>query len=271
MHHIPVRKMEFEIPTADNFDPKWAAGNIHLSYLTIAISLYVAYLEPFLVKALRRVLDRVEDPELKECVDRFCRQEAQHYQQHERFNEAILGMDYPGLEDRFTRLKDDFDRFLETKSERWCVGFVEGFEAYINQGALRSLKSGVFEHPQTDRRFGDLFKWHMTEEIEHRFVAYDIYQHLFGNYLYRVKMCFVAQWHIWKFIMDCVRIMSPVDTARYDSSYRFSPFMRAFSTVMIQPVFFRTYMPWYSPYRMKVPDIIQDYSKSLSESAKSVS
>lgn len=57
MHPIPVRKMEFDIPTAADFNPKWAANNILMSYMTTGVSLYVAYLEPFLVKSLRRVLD----------------------------------------------------------------------------------------------------------------------------------------------------------------------------------------------------------------------
>lgn len=32
MHPITVRKMRFDIPTAADFDPKWAADNILLSY-----------------------------------------------------------------------------------------------------------------------------------------------------------------------------------------------------------------------------------------------
>ena len=58
----------------------------------------MALLEPFIVKSMRRVMDAIKDPELKEDVDRFCRQEAQHYQQHERFNELVLGHGYAGLD-----------------------------------------------------------------------------------------------------------------------------------------------------------------------------
>lgn len=271
MHPIPVRHMEFNIPSPEEFDPKWAAGNIAISYVTIGISLYVAYLEPFLVKSLRKVLDQIEDPELKESVDRFCRQEAQHYKQHEQFNQTILAKGYPGLQERFDRLKADFDGFLANKSDKWCVGFVEGFESYTNQGAVKSLKSGVFDHPKTQRGFGDLFKWHMTEEIEHRFVAYDIYQHLYGDYLFRVKMCMIAQWHIWNFTMDIISIMSPVDVARYDNSYRFNGFMRIIATLTVQPSFIKTYMPWYSPYRMKIPDSIRQQSQQLTDAAVKVS
>lgn len=39
-------------------------------------------------------------------------------------------------------------------------------------------------------------KWYLLEEIEHRNVAYDIYQHLYGNYLVRAGLCWMAQHQI---------------------------------------------------------------------------
>ncbi len=117
---------------------------------------------------------------LAEEVDRFCRQEAQHYQQHERFNALIFGHDYPGLRERYELLRADFERMLTDEDDRYRIGFVEGFEANTTQGALFLLGSGVLEHPKTHKAFGELWTWHMLEEIEHRNVAFDAYQHLFG-------------------------------------------------------------------------------------------
>jgi predicted metal-dependent hydrolase len=262
--------MNFEIPSAADLDPKWVSGNSFSSYMATAVSLYVAYLEPFLVKSLRRVLDQVSDPVLKENVDRFCRQEAQHYRQHERFNEAILGMDYPGLKERFDILKADFENFLDHKSDKWRVGFVEGFEAYTTQTALAAFKSGGFDDPRTDPRFGALFKWHLAEELEHRHVAYDIYEHLYGDYFFRAKMCLVAQMHIWRFALDCMKIMSPVDVKRHDSSYHIGLPMRVFASVMVAPLFVKTYLPGYSPYKLDVPDNITMLSQTLTEQAEKV-
>jgi len=269
-HAIPVRRMEFEIPTADDLDPKWLANDIRQSYFSTGLSLYVAYLEPFLVKSMRRVLDEITDQTLKEDVDRFSRQEAQHYMQHERFNAAILGKGYPGLQERFDVLKADFERFLATKGDKWCVGFVEGFEALTTQMALRSLKELRREHPKTDKRFAALYEWHMAEEVEHRNVAYDIYEHLYGDYLFRAKMCLIAQGHILKFITDCMKIMSPVDVARYDSSYAVSAPTRLLVWLGFSPMILKTLLPGYSPHNYVVPDAIETLSTRLSEEAKSV-
>ena len=268
MHPITVRKMAFEIPTTDDFEPKWMAGNAFMSYTTTGVSLYVHWLEPFLVKSLQRVLDQIEDEALHEEVDRFCKQEAQHYTQHQKFNKPILAQGYPGLQERFDRLKRDFDGWLENKGDRWCVGFVEGFEAYTTKSAIGALESRMLDHPKTDRRMGELFKWHLTEEIEHRNVAFDVYQHLYGDYLFRVKMCWIAQWHIWNFCMDCVRIMSAYDRQRYDESYAVRPLMRYVATLGIQPVFFSTYLPGYTPRKLKVPEAAAALSAEYTDKAE---
>lgn len=271
VHPIPVRRMAFEIPTADDLDPKWLSNDIRQSYFSTGLSLYVAYLEPFLVKSMRRVLDQISDPVLKEDVDRFSRQEAQHYMQHERFNAAILGKGYPGLQERFDVLKADFERFLDSKGDKWCVGFVEGFEALTTQMALGSLRELGRQHPKTDKRFAALFEWHMAEEVEHRNVAFDIYEHLYGDYLFRVRMCLIAQSHILKFITDCMKIMSPVDVSRYDDSYHVSGFDRAMVWVGFSPMIAKTLMPGYSPHDYDVSAALEGLSARLSAEATSVS
>ncbi len=270
LHPIPVRRMEFEIPTAEDLDPKWLANDIRQSYFSTGLSLYVAYLEPFLVKSMRRVLDQITDPGLKEDVDRFSRQEAQHYMQHERFNAAILDKGYPGLQERFDVLKADFERFLETKGDKWCVGFVEGFEALTTQMALGSLRELGRQHPKTDKRFAALFEWHMAEEVEHRNVAYDIYEHLYGDYLFRARMCLVAQSHILKFITDCMKIMAPVDVARYDDSYAVSGFVRMMVWVGFSPMILKTLKPSYTPHDYDVSEALEGLSARLSAEAAKV-
>ena len=176
MHPITVRTMKFDVPSADEFNPLCIAGNSALSYSHLAIGLYVAYLEPFAVKSMRRVLNHIQDETLKEEVDRFARQEAQHYQSHIEFNEAVFAQGYPGLEERVEKLKQDLDRFLADASDKYCLGYIEGFEAYTTQFALLTITRGLYDHRRTDPSFGSLFKWHMIEEIEHRNVAFTLPQ-----------------------------------------------------------------------------------------------
>jgi predicted metal-dependent hydrolase len=263
--------MRFEVPDAADFHPLYAMGKAAVSYQLTGLGLYVALLEPFIVKSMRRVLDQVNDPVLHEEVDRFCRQEAQHYQQHERFNALVLSHGYPGLEVRVQKLREDFDRFLTDKSDKFRIGFVEGFEANTTQGALFLLASGILDHPQTQPAFGQLFKWHMLEEIEHRNVAFDIYEHLFGSYLYRAWMCWVAQHHMARFIDDCTAIMSAVDVHRYGEDCRLTLRDRVERLVSRMVPRLRSMLPNYSPHAYEVPRRVAALSEKFTAMAESAS
>jgi predicted metal-dependent hydrolase len=199
--------MQFEVPASKDFHPLYIAGNAQLSYQHSATGLYVALLEPFFVKSLRRVIDQVRDEPLREEVDRFCRQEAQHYQRHADFNKVVWRTATRPRQ-RIDALKRDFEGFLANETDRFRIGYIEGFESYTTQFALQILASGLYDHRRTTRPIGDLFKWHMLEEVEHRNVAFDVYEHLYGGYLHRARMCWVSQHHMFHFIADCMQLMS---------------------------------------------------------------
>src|SRR5688572_16270825 len=137
MHPIPVRTMGFVAPA--EFHPLYIAGNAVLSYSHTAIGLYLAYLEPFFVKSLHRVMDRITDPVLLENVDRFCRQETQHYKQHVVFNRLVLTQGYGGLDARVEKLRNEFEGSLRNRDDRFRIGYVEGFESYTTQFALQVM------------------------------------------------------------------------------------------------------------------------------------
>jgi hypothetical protein len=269
MHPITVRTMKFDVPSADEFHPLCIAGNSALSYSHLALSLYVAHLEPFFVKSLRRVMDQIRDEALHEDVDRFSRQEAQHYQRHIDFNKVVLAQGYPGLEARIEVLKRDFEGFLANKTDRFRIGYIEGFESYTTQFALQFLESGLYDHRRTARPFGDLFKWHMLEEVEHRNVAFDVYQHLYGDYLFRARMCLVSQHHMFRFLADCRDIMSSFDVARYGERCRVTPRQRALMAWSQFGMRTRSMLPGYTPHKYAVPPSIAALSAHLTQLAQS--
>jgi predicted metal-dependent hydrolase len=270
MHPITVRTMKFDVPSADEFHPLCIAGNSALSYTHLATSLYVAHLEPFFVKSLRRVMDQIRDEALREDVDRFSRQEAQHYQRHIDFNKAVFAQGYPGLEQRVDELKRDFERFLAEETDRFRIGYIEGFESYTTQFALWILSSGLYDHRRTARPIGDLFKWHMVEEVEHRNVAFDVYEHLYGGYLHRARMCWVSQRHMFRFIADCMQLMSAFDIARHGERCRLT--MRQ-KVLMAQSRFgmrARSMLPGYTPHKYVLPSNIAELSAHFTQLAQSI-
>ena len=270
MHPIPVRSMKFDVPQAADFHPLYLAGSAALSYNHTAFGLYAALLEPFAVKSFRRVLDRIRDDQLREAVDRFCRQEAQHYQRHIDFNKVVLAHGYPGLQARIDDLKRELDQLLGNASERFCVGYVEAFESYTTQFALRMIQSGLYDHRRTQRAFGELFKWHMLEEIEHRNVAFDLYQHLYGGYLFRVRLCWFSQGHMLRFLGDCAQLMSAADVARHGERCRIGARQRFQLALFPIGMRLRSMLPGYTPHRHRIPPGIAQLSEHFTRRAESV-
>jgi predicted metal-dependent hydrolase len=84
---FPVRRMP------DSFDGTDHRGmwdeNPVLSDFLGGISLFFAPGEHFMIRAVRSIMDDVEDPQVRADVDAFLRQEAQHATTHARLNSAI--------------------------------------------------------------------------------------------------------------------------------------------------------------------------------------
>jgi len=269
VHPITVRVMKFEAPEPEDFHPLCIAGNSVLSYTHTAMGLFVALAEPFFVKSLRRVLDQVADPALKEDTDRFCRQEAQHYQRHVDFNKIVLAHGYPDLDPPIERLKREFEGFLAHESDRFRVGYMEGFESFTTQFALAVIGSGLYDHKRTVRSFGDLFKWHMVEEIEHRNVAFDLYENLYGDQLYRARMCWFAQSHMIRFMNSCADIMSAADVPRYGERCRITARQKFRLSTGRFAMRARTMLPGYTPHRYVLPQSIAQLSAHFTGLAES--
>jgi len=271
MHPIPVRTMKFDVPSAGDFHPLYLAGSAALSYNHTAFGLYAALLEPFAVKSLRRVLDRIRDDALREEVDRFCRQEAQHYQRHIDFNKVVVAHGYPGLEEKIDRLRRDLEMFLGSANDRYCIGYVEGFESYTTQFALRMIESGLYDHRRTHPAFGSLFKWHMLEEIEHRTVAFDLYRHLFGrDYWHRARMCWFTQGHMLRFLDECADLMSAVDVERHGERCRIGRRQKLQLAVFPIGMRVRSMLPGHSPHKYRVPPSIAALSEHFTRAAENV-
>ncbi len=267
MDQITVRKINFDLPEQPHFDPIYMADSAAISYRFTAIGLFVAYLEPAMVIAMRRVLKQIDDDKLRSDVDKFCRQEAHHYAQHRRFNQLILDQDYPGLEPLLQRLKQEFDDFAK-KPEKFMIGYMEGFESYTTQSALDVISSGIFEHPKTSKEFADLFKWHMLEEIEHRNVAYDLYQNLYGGYFYRAKMCWFAQQHMNNFLDECAKIMSDHDVKRHGQRHQMAAAeLKLFKSIAIKTSL-KSMLPSYTPHKYHIPAHINQLSAAYSAHEK---
>jgi uncharacterized protein len=245
-HDITVRKVKFEFP--DELDDVLPGNDVVRETYMVAFSLTMPYLEPYLIRTFRSVADDITDAGLAADVREFIGQEAQHFQNHRRINEIIkrqlgaaVAAELQAVEDR---LDADYRRFNTSKSRRFNLVYAEGFEAMTCAMALTSIaEAEAGTSTISPGPWGQLWAWHLAEEMEHRTVAFDLYEHLEGSYPHRVIGSLRAQWHFQRTIDRLQRILLVSQGA--PAKRHLPPWLRAGRSRYVA-----TYKPGYDPGRL---------------------
>jgi predicted metal-dependent hydrolase len=170
-----------------------------------AASLVPAHVEPYLLKVMKLAQEKlVPGTSLHREADIFCKQEMQHMKQHIAFNRGLHDQGYEGLKPIEAKYAADLERYLKTKSLRFNLAYMEGFESISAAGCHAWFEDYVPFREGADPEVDRLWTWHLAEEFEHRSVAYDVFHAVSGlgpitGYLYRLYGYFFALMHIGKF------------------------------------------------------------------------
>ena len=174
-HGITVRKLQFN-PKA--IRRHYFANSPVLSHLLTALSSTFPIGEQFFVHSVRNVREHVQNEELQAQISAFIGQEAMHSKAHTEFNQAWRREDYnlDRFQDWLAR-KDHHVKSLDPKIQLAITCAFEHFTALLGGYILRhpEVLSALEEDAQK------LWVWHAIEEIEHRTVAFDVYQHVYGD------------------------------------------------------------------------------------------
>ena len=172
---ITVRKLQFN-PKA--IRRHYFANSPVMSHMLTALSSTFPIGEQFFVHSVRNVRDKVQDEKLQAQITAFIGQEAMHSKAHAEFNDAWRSDDY-NL-DRFQAWlarKNEYVKNLHPKIQLAITCAFEHFTALLGGYILR--------HPEVLATLDDdavkLWVWHAIEEIEHRAVAFDVYQAVYGD------------------------------------------------------------------------------------------
>ena len=149
-----------------------------MSHMLTALSSTFPIGEQFFVHSVRNVRDKVQDEKLQAQITAFIGQEAMHSKAHAEFNDAWRSDDYHL--DRFQAWlarKNEYVKNLHPKIQLAITCAFEHFTALLGGYILR--------HPEVlatlDEDAVKLWVWHAIEEIEHRAVAFDVYQAVYGD------------------------------------------------------------------------------------------
>ena len=244
--------MPFEFD--EEVDPIIVPGNPEQSFAMVAGSLLLPHLEPYLIRSMKAAEQEIDDPALLEDLRRFSAQEGQHYRMHMKWNATVRRAGFPGLAKFEEELAEDYERFSRTKSLRWNLAYAEGFEAFTMSTVKLLMEPNGFGEDLSP--FMQMVEWHFVEELEHRNVAFDVYEHVSGGYLYRLLVGIYGQWHFTRWVRRVAKYMVKANEGRAPS--RAPKTLVAGATFEmpkvrdILPRLLRIYMPSYTPHEVEV-------------------
>ena len=181
---MTVRRMGFAYPAA--MGGHWNRRRPEFSQIVNAASLAMPYLEPYLIKTMREARPQIRDAVLQAALDDYVAQEAMHFQQHRKFNNELKARGYRAIEEIEATLASDYRKLGETRSLAFNLAYAEGFESMALAIGQMLIADREFLFGDSESGVASLILWHFVEEIEHKNVAYDVFDHLAGNYFRRV-------------------------------------------------------------------------------------
>lgn len=183
----------------------WIPGHPFASYFINEINTILPAGEFWFCRLYNKALPYVTDDKLREDMQMFMRQEAMHARAHSGAIETYLkqrGIDT----ERNTRIMDylfetaladapfgrKLPKFLEKQWLVFRLGIIAAVEHMTCVLGTYALENKHWDEAGADPTLLDLIRWHGAEEIEHRSVAFDLYQHLGGRYLSRYYLACIA-------------------------------------------------------------------------------
>ncbi|MFC9872724.1 metal-dependent hydrolase [Nocardia salmonicida] len=237
-------------------------GNPFATHLANGMNMLLPEGEVFFVEVFQKALPLIKDDSIREDVIGFIGQEATHSCAHQSLLNYLntQGLEIAPFVDQirwlFQSLLGDRD-LTGTKAHAWLlervavVAALEHFTSYLGDWGLNAHGWDRTLDPEVL----DLFRWHLAEEVEHRHVAFDLFTHLDGRYLRRIRAWMIAAPMLTILWIRGIRYMMSVDPALDAGDRRIRPRdVRAAFRKGLMPtprsltkMFFEYFRPGYHP------------------------
>jgi predicted metal-dependent hydrolase len=175
-------------PYRQNFEfsqtpENWMGKSAFLTNMMNSLSILFPEGEQFFVDSVRNVRKQINDKKLQKDISGFIGQEAMHSMEHKNFNEFLKNQKFPvnETEKHLKTLLNTLKR-LPKRHQLAITCALEHITAIMAEMILtrEDLKEKI------DFSMKDLWTWHAIEEIEHKSVAYDVFNKIGGTYQERV-------------------------------------------------------------------------------------
>ena len=172
------------------------------------LNLILPAAERWFVATYDEALPLVKDPKLAEDMRGFIGQEGAHAEVHERLLHEFMeqrGVDPTPMVEQieyvFTKVlapstSDDPKKRMNQLCDRlWFIAAIEHYTAVMGDFALNCS----WDEHGADPTMADVFRWHGSEEVEHRSVAHDVAVYFHDSYVDRIGAMTMAMIGIFTF------------------------------------------------------------------------
>ncbi len=174
---IKSKKIQIDL---EGLEPAWCDDDFYRIFYNILNAAIPAF-ERYVIRALGEVKKdpRLEDePRLRQLIDVFIRQEAEHTRQHVRTN-RLIGMDRI----KTIQVTEKITRFIQRLTPTYVSVAAAGFIEFVGFGFFKShIDRDVLDTSGMQHEMAKLWKWHIAEELEHSFIKLKVINHLDDAY-----------------------------------------------------------------------------------------
>lgn len=180
---VSIKARNIRFPVAKNLRRYWVSDDPFLSHFMNALSVIFPPGERMFMDAVKAVREQVVNPDTQKDIFGFLGQEALHSREHSSLNEALHAMGYP-VREMEKGMSAHLARVSTWRGKRSSLAVTVALE---HMTALLGYKLLTQEHVRAlfDAEALPIWLWHALEELEHKAVAFDTYQEVFGDYLPR--------------------------------------------------------------------------------------
>lgn len=196
---IQARKVHFDVA---DVPLHWIPGHPVASHVVSVLNIVLPAGERWFVQTFNEALPLVKDPKLADDIRGFIGQEATHADVHDQVLHEFMvshGVNpapiLAQIEHMFTGVLappdetvDESRRWNHLCDRLWLIAAIEHYTAVMGDFALNC----TWDDHGADPTLVDLFRWHGSEEVEHRSVAHDVAMYFHDSYLARIRAMSVA-------------------------------------------------------------------------------
>jgi predicted metal-dependent hydrolase len=182
MHDLKIRRIPFNF---EGVDFVWNQDDPAFAITMNKVSFFAVGFEKYICQAMRDAEALIRDPAVLEEARAFRTQESIHAAAHRQHVKALTART-PALQVALDRSIELYDKLYAERDLKYHLAYVGGLESIFTPSFRLMLDNRHMLFAKGDARVASLFLWHFCEEIEHRSSGLAVYDHVYGDYFYRV-------------------------------------------------------------------------------------